>query len=139
MQQTTLEHRHTALQAQVGPVDQIRAERDALDRRLSQLEHDHHALVDRAARTEIARAPAWLMRDLGERPDGRRRSRAWDRAALLLARYRVTHELADDVHGLGPEPANDHARAEWRHATSQLHRVARTLRDRDDRDLGLAR
>ena len=63
----------------------------------------------------------------------------WDRGVRAVARYRVEHDVADDVAGLGPEPDDPGQRRAWRRMTDELQRARRRLGRALERDGGLER
>lgn len=82
---------------------------------------------DELADREVAARPRWLHDTLGEPPPGDAGRREWDQAARSLARYRVEEDLADDVPGVGREPADPDKRRGWRRVSADLTRAQRRL------------
>ena len=44
-----------------------------------------------------------------------------------VARYRVEHEVPGEIPGLGPEPADQRTRGDWRQAASIIGEVQKRL------------
>src|SRR4051794_41807541 len=68
---------------------------------------------DEPAERDVVVPPAWAGETFGERPDNTGTSAQWDRGVRAVARYRVEHDVADEILGLGPEPADQHGRHAW--------------------------
>ncbi|MGH2800998.1 MAG: hypothetical protein ACRDM0_25665, partial [Thermoleophilaceae bacterium] len=51
----------------------------------------------------------------------------WDRGVRAVARYRVEHDVPNEIPGLGPEPADQRARGVWRQAASIIGEVQKRL------------
>jgi conjugative relaxase-like TrwC/TraI family protein len=119
------------LQRELGTPDQVRSERDGIERVLVDVRGDYERTLDVLVQREIDRQPEWLTDALGSRPSGNGRDRdVWQRAGEELARYRLGHDVFDDQHPLGAEPPIDH----------ELHRAwsaARAALERSQRQLGI--
>jgi len=66
----------------------------------------------------------------------------WDRGVRAIARFRLEHDVADEIPGLGPEPREGRGRGAWRQADAAVRqvqeRLGRAERGRG-RDAGLER
>jgi hypothetical protein len=113
----------------------VREEHAGLNRRISELEHDARQLRDELADRVVAARPAWARELLGERPEQYKRAEHWDHGVRDVARYRIEHHILDDIHGIGPEPADGDARGHWRDASRVLEQTQRRLGIAVDRDL----
>jgi hypothetical protein len=51
-----------------------------------------------------------------------------------VARYRVEHDVADDIPGLGPEPDYPRTRSAWRQAGNTVRQLQQRLGFSIDRD-----
>ena len=140
-QLVALDQHAARLERDVGPVQAIRDERDGLDRRLAQLDAQGRDLRDALAERDVAQPPAWARAMFGERPAHPRQAEQYDRGVREVARYRVEHDVADAISGLGPEPEPDEqrARSAWRQADTTLRQVQQRLGRSVDRGRGLDR
>ena len=106
-----------ALTRQLGDVGAIKDERDGLARAVATARRDHGRLLDYLVDRELDARPGWLRDALGEPPDRPSDARRWDRAARVLARYRIEYEFAGGDGGpLGPEPAGGEQRRDFERA-----------------------
>ena len=98
-------------------------------------------LRDALAERDVAQPPAWAREMFGERPAHPRQAEQYDRGVREVARYRVEHDVADAISGLGPEPEPDEqrARSAWRQADTTLRQVQQRLGRSVDRGRGLDR
>lgn len=138
-QLVALDQHAARLERDVGPVQAIRDERDGLDRRLAQLDAQGRDLRDALAERDVAQPPAWARAMFGERPAHPRQAEQYDRGVREVARYRVEHDVADAISGLGPEPDEQRARSAWRQADTTLRQVQQRLGRSVDRGRGLDR
>jgi hypothetical protein len=83
----------------------IRDERDALDRREGQVQREAHELLDQLVNREIVASPAWACETFGERPDNPRPREQWDRGVRAVARFRIQHDVAEEI----PAPVRSRA------------------------------
>lgn len=116
-----------------GPLKDIRAERDAIDRRISAVQHAQTELIERVVTDEIQQPSPWTTATVGPRPTARDQRRAWQRATGAATRYRLHNDLPPETPGLGPEPSERDAQRAWRTA----HRAIDAVQDRGhtpDRD-----
>jgi len=72
-----------------------------------------HVATDRAARRLRSEQPEWLTTWLGERPIDAPSSAVWDDATTRIAHYRILHDVADSVPGLGPCPHDQDTAQPW--------------------------
>jgi hypothetical protein len=87
-------------------------------------------LAERDARELLAirlATPAYVTRELGERPDDPRLARAWDRGVTAIQGYRREREITDMTSALGERPKTgiDHAAQET--AQRRVREVQRRL------------
>jgi hypothetical protein len=133
-QLAALNSQHTRLTAATAGLPAARDERDGLDRREGQLQRDARELLDRLAERDVVTPPAWARDTLGDRPDNPRAREQWDRGVRAIARYRVEHDVASEIPGLGPEPQDRRVRDAWRQAASVIAEVQKRLGRSVDRD-----
>ena len=103
-QLAALDSQRDRLTAATGGLPAARDERDALDRREGQLQREARELLDQLAERDVVAPPSWARETFGERPDNPRAGEQWDRGVRAVARYRVEHDVPDEIPGLGPEP-----------------------------------
>lgn len=139
-QLAALDQRAAQLLHAVGSVDELRQEREGLDRHTAELDRRVDRQLDRLADHDVAHPPEWATKALGERPVAPRQAEQYDRAIRAVARYRIEHDLADGVPDVGPEPHDRNARRDHREARSVLEQVQRRLgRGGRERDRGVER
>lgn len=119
-----------------GDLPAARDERDAIDRVEGQLQHEARELLDHLAERDVVAPPAWARDTFGELPDDARIRAQWARGVRAVARYRVEHDLADEVPGLGPEPADLLARGAWQQSGRVLADTQKRLGRSIDRERG---
>jgi hypothetical protein len=132
-----------AQQSDLGPVEhRARAEAAVID----------HLLAERQ-RAELAALrispPAYIVKELGERPGDLRKRSTWDRAAQGIEGYRKENGVRDRDSALGPRPDRGAERAQWEAQQRRLRESQRRLgleqaRSRDlkrgaQRSLGIGR
>jgi conjugative relaxase-like TrwC/TraI family protein len=71
--------------------------------------------------------PAYIMAELGERPEAGPERVAWDRAVREVEGYRQRHGLGDRDTALGPERQGWPMRSEYREAQKSIRRAQREL------------
>lgn len=130
-QLAALDQQAAGVQRRLGPAVAVRDERDALDRQISDLEHQAMVLRDELAELQVAQPPRWALELFGQRPEQYRRAEYYDQAVREVARYRIEHQTPDQATGLGPEPAAGPARSTWR----QVHRIVEQTQRRLGRDI----
>jgi hypothetical protein len=74
--------------------------------------------------------PAYLLGELGERPLDAMRAAAWDRAAMLIDRYRVEHGVSVGDDAFGPRPPDLAGQVAWRNVRHDVERARRQLAGR---------
>jgi len=79
--------------AATGDLSAARDERDALDRRESQLQRQVRELRDGLAEQQVLEPPGWARETFGERLAHQRTAEQWDRGVRAIARYRIDHDL----------------------------------------------
>ena len=142
-QLAAIDQRITQLQRHVGPVEDLRQERDSHDSRIAELGTQivHHR--DAIAEQQIADPPRWARDMLGDRPTTPRQAGQYDRAIRTVARYRVEHDIPDRHADIGPEPTDTRQHARYREAHNAAEQAQRNL-DREptlerSQDLSLGR
>lgn len=105
-----------------GPVEWEREHPGVRDR-LAVYEHALEAATKREAQRALARDPLVAVKVLGPRPRGEQRE-VWDQAARAISTYRLTYQVTDGRHVLGPEPDRVGPRGfeqhrDWEHAAKQ--------------------
>ena len=136
-----LDEHARGLERQLAPAEAVRDERDGLDRRSTDVQHQLRVLCDELAEQHVTTPPAWARQMFGPRPEQPTRAEHYDRGVRAVARYRIEHQVPDTTPELGPEPPNSRARSAWRNATRVAEQTQRRL-GRDvsrDRDIGLER
>ncbi len=103
-----------------APEDRARQELAAVDRVLAQRRQ-----VALAA-TRIA-PPAYVVKELGERPSGPRQRKAWERGVEAVEGYRQEHGIKDSRNALGPNPKAARERAARDAARRRLREAQRDL------------
>jgi len=126
-QLAALDSQRDRLTAATGGLPAARDERDALDRREGQLQHEARELRDQLAERDVTAPPAWARETFGERPANPRTGEQWDRGVRAVARYRVEHDVPTEIPGLGPEPDDQRARGAWRQTASIVGEVQKRL------------
>jgi hypothetical protein len=71
--------------------------------------------------------PPYIVRELGERPVGPDKGRAWDEGAKAIDRYRREHGFEDKRSALGHEPEGNGERWAWKAAHRSLEDAQRNL------------
>ena len=127
-----------ALTRELGDIEAIRDERDGLTSAIETVRRVHARLLDELVDRELDAWPQWTLDALGDRPDRPSDGRRWDRAARVLARYRIEYDQARDGDPLGPEPAGGDQRRGFDRAQRAREELAHDLgREPHGNDLGL--
>lgn len=105
--------RAAALERIEPPTTEVRRERELAEQLLAQ--RSAQALA--AARIE---PPAYIVKELGERPVDPTKARAWDQGAREIEGYRLEHGVADTTKAFGPKPPDPGGRLEQKHAMRRL-------------------
>ncbi len=134
-QLTALASQRDRLLAATSGLPAARQERDALDRRETQLQHQARELRDQLAERDVITPPAWARKTFDDRPAHGRSSEQWDRGVRTIARYRIDHDIPDNIAGLGPKPQDQRTRGAWHRADDIVQQVQRRLGRSIDRDL----
>jgi hypothetical protein len=124
---------------ELGDPSEIRSERDALQRALTQLTREHTETIDELADREVHSPGAWASRALGKPPTDPPLRKEWEQGIRQLARYRIQYGVTDPHDPLGPAPQTREQQRDWQHTPLALDRSARRLgRDgQNDHDLAL--
>jgi conjugative relaxase-like TrwC/TraI family protein len=125
------------LARELGDVEPVREERDALSNALQHTQREHDQIWTSIVEREVAARPQWALDALGERPQRGYDAERWDRAARQLARYRFDYDITDTREPLGPEPDGREQRHDYDRALRAREQLARELgREPDGLDLG---
>ncbi len=87
-------------------------------------------LAERDARELLAirlATPAYVTRELGERPSDPRMARAWDRGVTAIQGYRREREITDTTRALGERPNTGIDRAAQETAQRRVREAQRHL------------
>jgi conjugative relaxase-like TrwC/TraI family protein len=128
--ETQLEHtlsESARLARQIGDPEAIRQEHDGLVNAAQALRQTLNHERDQRAEREIAANPGWAQEALGERPDQGWARESWDRAARIIARYRIEHDITDPHDTLGPLPSDQTQRADYERAQQAREQLAHEL------------
>ncbi len=117
---------------ELGDPSEVRAERDALQRALTQLTREHTRLRDELAEREVHNPGAWAVRAFGERPADPRLRTEWEQGVRQVVRYRIQYDMSHPNDPLGAEPQQREQQRDWQRAREALDRSVRRL----GRDLG---
>ncbi len=127
-----------ALTRELGDIEAIRDERDGLTSAIETVRREHARLLDELVERELDARPQWTLEALGDRPDRPSDGRRWDRAARVVARYRIEYDQTRDGDPLGPEPAGGDQRRDFDRAQRAREELAHDLgREPHGNDLGL--
>jgi conjugative relaxase-like TrwC/TraI family protein len=125
--------RRERLARELGDPSEVRAERDGLQRALTQLTREHTEIRDELAEREVNAPGTWAARALGERPDEPRLCKEWEQGVRQIARYRLQYDVTDPKDPLGTQPGAREQQRDWQRAREALDHSARRLgRDMDD-------
>ncbi len=120
------------LARELGDPSEIRAERDGLQRAVTQLTREHTATCGELAERETHTPGTWATHALGERPAEPRLRNEWEHAIRQAARYRLRYNISHPNNPLGAEPQPPEQQRDWHRAHEALNRGARLLdRHRD--------
>jgi hypothetical protein len=113
--------RFEAAQRQLNPVKhRARAEAAVID----------HLLAERGRLELLAlriSPPAYILKELGERPRDLGKRAAWDRGAEGIEDYRKQHGIGDRDSALGRRPDRGRETAQWEHQQRGLRESQRRL------------
>jgi hypothetical protein len=135
----TVRSQHERLAHELGDPSEIRSERDAVQRAITQLTLEHTEILNELAKREVHSPDTWANRALGEPPADPRLRKEWEQGVRQLARYRLQYGVTDPDNPLGADPRTPKQQRDWQRARESLDRTARRLgRDRhDDHDLAI--
>jgi hypothetical protein len=108
--------RRAELERELGDPAEIRAERDGLERAISESTREHTRALDELAERELRAPGPWVRETFGERPDGTWAREQWEDDVRGIARYRAQYELTDTRDALGPRPEGDQRQHDWERA-----------------------
>ena len=106
---------------------EVRAERDGLQRALTQLTREHTGIRDELAEREVHSPDAWAGRVLGDAPADPRLRTEWEQGIRQVARYRLQYVFTDPEDPLGTQPEPREQQRDWQRAREALDRSARRL------------
>ena len=126
------------LQAQADRSSEAADRLEAQQRRLGPVEHRARAeaavidyLLAERQRAELAALrispPAYVIKELGERPSDLRKRSTWDRAAQGIEGYRKENGVRDRDNALGARPDRGPKRAQWEAQQRRLREGQRRL------------
>jgi conjugative relaxase-like TrwC/TraI family protein len=105
--------RTMALEQMEPPCTDIRRERELAEQLLAQ----RSAQAVAAARIE---PPAYIVKELGERPAEPMKARVWDQGVREVESYRLEHGVTDDSSAFGPKPPEPGERMAHKEARRSL-------------------
>jgi hypothetical protein len=111
----------------LGDPSEIRAERDGLQRALTQITREHTEIRDELAEREIHTPGTWATRALGERPDEPQLRTQWEHAVRQAALYHLQYDVTHPNDPLGAEPQPRGQQRDWQRAREAIDRSARRL------------
>jgi hypothetical protein len=126
------------LARELGYPSEVRAEREGLQRALTQLTREHTEIRDELAEREVHAPGAWAARTFGERPDEPRRLKDWEYGVRQVARYRLQYSITDPEELLGQQPETPEQRRHWRQTRNALNHSAERLSRETCNDLNLS-
>ncbi|MGA2455742.1 MAG: MobF family relaxase [Solirubrobacteraceae bacterium] len=115
------------LARELGDPSEIRAERDGLQRTLSQITREHTAILDELAEREVRAPSAWAERALGQPPADTRLRNEWEEGVRYVARYRLQYDVSDPNDPLGTHPEPGDRQHDWQRARQALDRRVQHL------------
>jgi hypothetical protein len=107
------------LARELGELEQIRSELDALDRTIAPVGEQHRSVRHELAQGELANPAPWVRRTFGERPTGTP-AETWDHAVLRAAEYRLDHDVTDPNTPLGRPPTGSRELHQWEQARQTI-------------------
>jgi hypothetical protein len=126
---------HTHIERELGNAEEIRTERDGLERAIAQTTREHRAVRDELVERELRAPGAWVRATFGERPDERWEREQWETGVGRVAAYRAKYEISDLSDASGPRPEQREQHHDWKQAREAIDRGERRL----GRDVGLER
>jgi AAA domain len=115
------------LARELGDPSEACAERDRLQRVLTQLTRGHTEIRNELAERELHIQRPWIQQAFGERPENPRHSETWENGVRLMARYRLQYDIPDSSDALGPRPVSREQQRDWERAHQAIARAARRL------------
>jgi len=115
------------LARELGDPAAIREEREGLTSAIDGLAIQYTELRNQLADREVQQRPQWAREALGERPDRTTDAESWDRAARILARYRIEYETPEHGDPLGTRPADPQQRDDYERALRASDQLAQEL------------
>jgi conjugative relaxase-like TrwC/TraI family protein len=119
--------RRADLERELGDPAEIRAERDDLERTISESARAHTKVLDELAERELGAPGPWVRDSLGECPDDGWAREQWQNDVRKVARYRAEHEITDPRDPLGPRPEQHEPRHDWERAREAIRHAERRL------------
>jgi conjugative relaxase-like TrwC/TraI family protein len=108
-----LSKRTAALEQMQAPGTEVRRERELAEQLLAR----RAAQALAAARIE---PPAYIVKELGERPTEPAKARVWDQGVREIEGYRLEHGVTDTARVFGPKPPEPGERLDRQHAKRRL-------------------
>ena len=126
---------------ELGDPAEMRAERDGLERAITQSTQEHTEVRNELAERELHAPGAWVRDTFGERPDGSWAREEWEDDVRQVARYRAQYEITDPSDALGPRPEQAEQQHDWERASETIEqgerRLGRDVEAERDVDLGI--
>jgi hypothetical protein len=91
----------------LGEPEQLRAEKDTLDRAVDEATSERQGVVHALSDQEVVQPGGWAREAFGERPSCQPARGQWDAAVREIAQHRIENDIDDPVHAIGPIPEND--------------------------------
>jgi hypothetical protein len=133
--------RRADLERELGDPAEICAERDGLERAISESTPAHSKVLDELAERELRAPGPWVRDTFGERPDGTWAREQWEDDVRGVGRYRAQYEITDPREALGPRPEGDQQRHDWERAHEAIEqgelRLGRDVGAEHDIDFGI--
>jgi hypothetical protein len=133
--------RRAELERQLGDPAEMRAERDGLERAISESTRAHTEVLDELAERELGAPGPWVRDIFGERPGGTWAREKWEEDVRGVARYRAQYEITDPRDALGPRPEAVEQQHDWERAHEAAKqgelRLGRDVEVEHDIDFGM--
>jgi hypothetical protein len=91
----------------------MRAERDGLERAITQLTQGRAEVRNEPAERELNAPGAWVRDTFGERPHGSWLGDVWENGVRKVARYRLQYDISAPKDALGPRPEQREQQHDW--------------------------
>jgi conjugative relaxase-like TrwC/TraI family protein len=114
------------LEREVGPLDEVLAERAGLREAITKTRDHRQAVRDQLIQAAVAEPPGWARALLDDRPSKASARRVYDQALAAIAGYRIDHAITVPE-PLGPPPDDPFARRDYRHTATIVERARQRL------------